>query len=125
MKGVEFAVITALPTTSAATVASMKLLTAAPYSATRRFVVRTMKLKPTKKKIVGGNALRSSCSIRTAARRGSEDTASARPADGAVCGSRLSCRTGSLFKSHQSASRCYQRVPPEPLDLGPTPRWDH
>src|SRR5215470_19882447 len=35
----------------------------------RRFVVRTMKLKPTKKNIVGGNALRSSCKIRAPTRR--------------------------------------------------------
>jgi hypothetical protein len=54
---------------SAATVASMKLLTATAYSATRRFVVNTTKLKPTKKKIVGGNTSRASCRSRAPIRR--------------------------------------------------------
>src|SRR5437763_12811158 len=41
----------------------MKLLTATRYWATRRFVVSTIKLKPTKKKIVGGNISSHSCRI--------------------------------------------------------------
>jgi hypothetical protein len=43
-------------------VASIKLLTATAYSASRRFVVNTMKLKPIKKKMVGGSTSRISCS---------------------------------------------------------------
>src|SRR6516164_10276103 len=56
-----------------------------------------MKLKPTKKKMVGGNALRSSCSSRAPRRCGTRDNAPARPADDSRCGSRPLCRRGSLF----------------------------
>src|SRR6516162_11867156 len=56
-----------------------------------------MKLKPTTKKRVGGNALLSSCSSRAPTHCGTRDNAPARPADGARCGSRPSCRRGSLF----------------------------
>src|SRR5271155_3248274 len=47
----------------------MKLLTATRYWATRRLVVSTIKLKLTKKKIVGGNASRASCRSRAPIRR--------------------------------------------------------
>jgi hypothetical protein len=62
--GILLATSTDLPTTRAAIVASMKLLTATRYCATRRFVVSTIKLKPIKKKSVGGNASRASCNSR-------------------------------------------------------------
>jgi hypothetical protein len=67
-------------------------------------VVSTMKLKPTKKKMVGGNARRSSCSIRAPTRCGNRENTPTRPADGSLCGSRPACRRGSLFMGW--ASRC-------------------
>src|SRR5262249_44714593 len=104
MKGIALAVITALPTTSAAKVASIKLLTAAAESATRGWVVSTMQLQPTKKKMVGGKAGRSPCSSRAPTRYGTMANAPARPADGSLYGARPSCGRGSLFMGW--ASRC-------------------
>ena len=43
------------------------------YWATRRLLVSTTKLKPTKKKIVGGNASRTSCRSRAPMRRDGEE----------------------------------------------------
>ena len=69
-------------------------------------MVNTMKLKPTKKKMVGGNALRSSCSIRAPTRCGNMENVPARPADGSRCRSRPACRRGSLFMGLASRCRC-------------------
>src|SRR5258705_1475287 len=69
IKGALSVIRTAFPTSNAATVAVKKPLNSTPCSSRIRRLVHKIRLKPTKKKIVGGNACFTCASHQSKARR--------------------------------------------------------